>query len=57
KNAGTAMTPYQAYPEAPDEAVLLVSLEDGSVIMQKIASSADICFKMNSASATTCLTQ
>ena len=39
------------------EAVLIVSLEDGSVIMQTISSSADFCFKSNSASSTTCLTQ
>jgi len=39
------------------ETVLLVSLEDGSVIKQTIYSHADLCFKMNSDSATTCLTQ
>jgi hypothetical protein len=39
------------------ETMLLVSLEDGSVIMQTISSSADICFKSNSASSTTCLTR
>jgi len=39
------------------ETVLLVSLEDGSVIKQTISSSADICFKSNSDSSTTCLTQ
>jgi hypothetical protein len=44
-------------PAAVPETVLLVSLEDGSVIMQKIISSANICFKKNSESATTCLTQ
>lgn len=37
--------------------ILLVSLEDGSVIMQTIQTSADICFKQNSSSSTTCLTQ
>jgi len=44
---------------SPDsrETVLIVSLEDGSVIMQTIHSSADLCFKKNSDSATTCLTQ
>lgn len=39
------------------DTILLVSLEDGSVIMQTIKSGADICFKQNSDSATTCLTQ
>lgn len=39
------------------ETVLLVSLEDGSIIKQTITSGADICFKKNSDSATTCLTQ
>lgn len=44
---------------SPDsgETVLIVSLEDGSVIMQTIQSSADLCFKNNLESATTCLTQ
>lgn len=44
-------------PDLPRETVLLVSLDDGSVIMQTISSSADLCFKWNSESATTCLTQ
>jgi len=44
-------------PDLPRETVLLVSLDDGSVIMQTISSSADLCFKKNSDSATTCLTQ
>lgn len=44
-------------PDAPRETVLLVSLEDGSVIKQTIRSSADLCFKKNSESRTTCLTQ
>lgn len=39
------------------ETILLVSLDDGTIVMQKIRSSADICFKQNSDSATTCLTQ
>ncbi len=43
--------------EAPSETILLVSLEDGTIVMQRIRSSADICFKKNSDSATTCLTQ
>ena len=44
-------------PELPRETILLVSLEDGSVIKQTIDSSADLCFKMNTNSSTTCLTQ
>jgi hypothetical protein len=44
-------------PDSPRDTVLLVSLEDGSVIMQTIQSSADLCFKTNWDSATTCLTQ
>ena len=55
-SAGAA-APVSSAPLAPYETTLLVSLEDGSVIMQKIASTADICFKANSHSATTCLTQ
>jgi hypothetical protein len=39
------------------ETVLLVSLEDGSVIKQTIESSADLCFKSSTASSTTCFTQ
>lgn len=41
----------------PRETVLLVSLEDGSVIKQTIFSGADLCFKKNSDTSTTCLTQ
>ena len=44
-------------PESAHETVLLVSLDDGSVIMQTIQSTADLCFKNSSDSATTCLTQ
>ncbi|MEL7184985.1 MAG: hypothetical protein AAFN50_00950 [Pseudomonadota bacterium] len=39
------------------DTVLLVSLEDGSVIKQIISVDADICFKQNSKSQTTCLVQ
>ena len=39
------------------ETVLLVSLEDGSVIKQTIQSTADLCFKNAADSATTCLTE
>jgi len=44
-------------PEAPRETVLLVSRTDGSVVMQTIYSTADVCFKNSSDSSTTCLTQ
>lgn len=44
-------------PETPRETVLLVSLDDGSVIKQTIQTSADLCFKKSTDSATTCLTQ
>lgn len=44
-------------PDSPRETLLLVSLEDGSVIMQTIFTTADLCFKKNGESATTCLTQ
>ncbi|MBT8088691.1 MAG: hypothetical protein KJO01_00635 [Gammaproteobacteria bacterium] len=43
--------------ELARETILLVSLEDGSVIKQTILSGADLCFKMNAESSTTCLTQ
>jgi len=44
-------------PETPRETVLLVSRNDGSVVMQTIYSTADVCFKNSSDSSTTCLTQ
>ena len=37
--------------------ILLVSLDNGSVIMQTISASADLCFKQNSDSLTKCFTQ
>ncbi len=40
-----------------NETMLLVSLDDGTVIKQTINLTADVCFKMNSSSETTCLTQ
>ena len=51
--------PIAASLEVADakETILLVTLEDGSVIMQTISSSADICFKYNTESSTTCLTR
>ncbi len=39
------------------DTILLVSLDDGSVIMQTINASADLCFKKNSDSSTTCFTR
>lgn len=53
-SAGTATAQR---PATDRETVLLVSLEDGSVIKQTIASSADLCFKTSTASTTTCFTQ
>lgn len=48
-----------ATPTVPEqqETLLLVSLQDGSVIQQTISLDADICFKTNGESATTCLTR
>lgn len=43
--------------DSPHDTMLLVSREDGSVVMQSIQTSADLCFKMSTDSATTCLTQ
>ncbi|MDX2410478.1 MAG: hypothetical protein QNK16_00635 [Woeseiaceae bacterium] len=37
--------------------ILLVTLDNGSVIMQTINASADLCFKRSSDSSTACLTQ
>ena len=55
---GIAQNPVASVPaELPRETILLVSLEDGSVIKQTIVSGADLCFKMNAESSTTCLTQ
>ncbi len=42
---------------ATRDTVLLVSLDDGRVIMQTINASADFCFKQNSDSSTTCFTR
>lgn len=53
----SAETSTTLSPDTPSETILLVSLDDGSVIMQNISTTADICFKSNSDSATTCLTQ
>ena len=44
-------------PAEPQQTLLLVSLQDGSVIQQTVDLGADICFKTNGDSATTCLTR
>jgi uncharacterized protein YcfL len=55
---GCSASPTTAQqPPLARETVLLVSLEDGSVIKQTIESSADLCFKSSTASSTTCFTQ
>ena len=56
-SACSTQTAAVAPTTEPHETILIVSLEDGSVIMQKISSGADFCFKSNSGSLTTCLTQ
>lgn len=43
--------------DTANQTVLLVSLEDGTVIKQMIDVAADICFKQASSTATTCLTE
>lgn len=56
RSPGQLMATNIAY--TPDEdTMLLVSLEDGSVIKQTISIDADICFKQISSSSTTCFTQ
>jgi hypothetical protein len=42
---------------SPNQAMLLVSLEDGTVIKQTINVDADVCFKQNTSSSTLCFTQ
>lgn len=55
---GCSAVPVTAQKSSSDrETVLLVSLEDGSVIKQTINSNADLCFKTSVASATTCFAQ
>lgn len=46
-------------PQTADESqtLLLVSLEDGSVIRQDIDIEADVCMKVNGEAATTCFTR
>jgi hypothetical protein len=53
--AGCAANAPAREPE--HTAVLLVSLEDGSMIRQDIRLDADICMKVNGETATTCLTR
>ncbi len=59
QNASTTPTELEAIQSTHSqrETILLVSLEDGSVVKQTIDSDADLCFKLNSQSTTTCLTQ
>jgi hypothetical protein len=56
---GSAHEPLPIYPvqDTQRETILIVSLEDGSVIKQIISIDADLCFKMNASTSTTCLTQ
>ena len=55
---GCSASPISAQQTSSDrETVLLVSREDGSVIMQTISSGADLCFKTSAASSTTCFMQ
>lgn len=51
----TARTSPQ--PASAPSTILLVSLEDGTVIKQQIEVEADVCFKQNTSSQTTCFTQ
>ena len=54
--AGRAVAP-DAEVSPNNEAMLLVSLDDGTVIMQTIESAAQVCFKLNSETSTTCLSR
>ncbi|MBT8078478.1 MAG: hypothetical protein KJO31_07855 [Gammaproteobacteria bacterium] len=54
---GTPAGDAIAVAAEPSETILLVSLEDGTVIKQMISVNADICFKQNTNSATICLTE
>lgn len=51
------VTKISTASDAAPYTVLLVSLEDGSVIKQIVNLDADICFKQSSSTATTCLTE
>ncbi len=44
-------------PSRPTATMLLVSLEDGSIIRQDIAANADVCMKSIDSPATTCFQQ
>lgn len=43
-----------AQVQTDDDALLLVSLKDGSVVEQRIQADADICMKSNESAVTTC---
>lgn len=55
--ATTGLAKAPAVEPSRSEALLLVSLDDGTVIMQTIESAASVCFKLNSETSTTCLLQ
>lgn len=56
-HATTDLATAPAVEPSRSEALLLVSLDDGTVIMQTIESAASVCFKLNSEASTTCLSQ
>lgn len=49
--------PTSSAEGSPHEAMLLVSLEDGTVIKQAINVDADVCFKQSTSTSTLCFTQ
>ena len=53
----TASLVSQVSLESANQTVLLVSLEDGTVIKQMIDVGAEICFKQATSTATTCLVE
>ena len=54
----TSLPQFMKVSQSPvTDTVLLVSLKDGTVIKQIISVDADICFKQNSKTQTTCLVQ
>lgn len=56
-NPAADLTAASIADESNHEAILLVSLDDGTVIKQTISVNADVCFKQNSNSSTTCFKQ
>ena len=51
------VTAIQKVHEPAHEAMLLVSMDNGTVVKQTVNIDADVCFKQNSASSTTCFSQ